>query len=306
MNDIDLLQRFIFENKAIRGEIVRLHSSYLAVLSKHDYPLPVRKLLGEALAIAALMSSMLKSEGSVTLQIQATGPITLIVAQVNHLNQLRGLAHWQGDVDTTSLKSAFGTGHLVITIDPGQGGERWQGIVELTGNNLAEAFVNYFQQSEQIDTFLFLASDDNTVAGIRLQALPQPMDKNKDTEFSNLDIDSLSAAWESVVHLTSTLTTAEILQLSNQDILRRLFLNLGEDIRVFEGERFSFYCNCSRERMESAISLLSEEEMLEILQEKNVVTVTCEFCNQHYEFDSIDVALLFRDTIVTTSSTTKH
>lgn len=116
MNDSDTLQRFVFENTAIRGEIVRLNTSYQAVLGKHNYPPSVRKLLGEALAIAALLSTTLKADGTLTLQIQASGPVTLVVAQANSLNQLRGLAHWKGDVSTESLMTAFGKGHLVITI----------------------------------------------------------------------------------------------------------------------------------------------------------------------------------------------
>lgn len=301
MIDSDLKQRFVFVNSGIRGEIVRLNASYRAILAKHDYPPPVRQLLGEALAIAALLSSTLKTEGMVTVQIQSKGPITLLVTQANYLNQLRGIVHWEGDVSNESLLQAFGEGHLVITIDPGQGSERFQGIVELKGKTLAEALINYFQQSEQINTYLYLAADDNTVAGILLQVLPQTTDSSMSAEVENIEL-----SWETLVHLTSTLTASEILNLSNQEILRRLYINHEEDVRLFDGERLSFQCACSRERMENALRLLSQEEILEIIKEKNTITVTCEFCNQKFDFDAIDVTLLFTDASAMSVSGTKH
>lgn len=305
MIDSDLKQRFLFVNSGIRGEIVRLNASYRAILSKHDYPPPVRQLLGEALAIAALLSSTLKSEGIVTIQIQSKGPVTLLVSQANYLNQLRGIVHWEGEVSNESLTQAFGEGHLVITIDPGEGGGRFQGIVELKGKTLAEAIINYFQQSEQINTYLFLAADDNAVAGILLQVLPQSDDKK--LAITELDPElNVQLNWESVVHLTNTLTAAELFNLPNEEILRRLYLNHDEDVRIFDEERLSFQCSCTRERMENALRLLTQEEMLEIVKAKNTITVTCEFCNQKFDFDAVDVAMLFTESSSITVSKTKH
>ncbi len=305
MIDNDIKQRFVFVNSGIRGEIVRLNASYRTILSKHNYPLPVQQLLGEALAIAALLSSTLKTDGIVTVQIQSKGPITLLVTQANYLNQLRGIVHWEGDVSNETLAQAFGEGHLVITIDPGQGNERFQGIVELQGKTLSEALINYFQQSEQINTYLYLAADENTVAGILLQVLPQTNDSQLNENVENED-QNVQLNWEAVVQLTSTLTAAEILNLPNAEILRRLYLNHEEDVRLFDGDRLSFQCACSRERMENALRLLSQDEILEIIKEKNTITVTCEFCNQKFEFDAIDVTLLFTDTAAASISETKH
>lgn len=305
MIDNDLKQRFIFENSGIRGEIVRLNASYRAIITKHEYPPAVRQLIGEALAIAALLSTTLKTEGIVTLQIQSKGPVTLLVAQANYLNQLRGIVHWEGDVSAESLMAAFGEGHLVVTINPGEGTERFQGIVELQGKTLAEAFINYFQQSEQINTYLFVAADNDSVAGILLQVLPHQRDKTLINEvFENEQ--NVQLTWESIVHLTSTLTAQEILHLPNQEILHRLYANLEEDIRIFDTERLSFQCACSRERMENALRLLSQTEILEIIKEKNTITVTCEFCNQKFDFDAVDVALLFTDSATINISETKH
>ncbi len=305
MIDNDLKQRFIFVNSGIRGEIVRLNASYRAILSKHDYPPTIRQLLGEALAIVALLSTTLKTEGIVTLQIQSKGPITLLVTQANYLNQLRGIVHWEGEVSTKSLKTAFDEGHLVITIDPGEGNERFQGIVELKGKTLAEALINYFQQSEQINTYLFLAADDQSVAGILLQVLPQQSDKSLKKDVFETE-QQVQLDWESIVHLTSTITAQELLNLPNQEILHRLYINHEEDVRIFDTERLSFQCSCTRDRMENALRLLSHAEILDIIKEKNTITVTCEFCNQKFEFDAVDVALLFTDTASINISGTKH
>lgn len=166
--------------------------------------------------------------------------------------------------------------------------------------------MNYFQQSEQIKTHLFLASDENSIAGILLQALPKSEVIHKDTDFLENIKPSETSNWETVVHLTRTLTPEEILQLPNKDILRRLYLTHDEDVRLFDSERLSFQCSCSRERMENAIRLLDEKEMLEILQEKEIVTVTCEFCNQQYQFDAIDFTLLLSNLPSVTDSSTKH
>jgi molecular chaperone Hsp33 len=305
MIDNDLKQRFIFTNSGIRGEIVRLNASYRAILSKHDYPPPIRKLLGEALAIVSLLSTTLKTEGIVTLQIQSKGPITLLVTQANYLNQLRGIVHWEGDISTESLMTAFGEGNLVITINPGEETEKFQGIVELQGKTLSEALINYFQQSEQIKTYLYVTADDDAVAGILLQVLP-PKSDNSITDDIHDSEHEMQLNWESIVQLTSTLTPLEILHLPNQEILHRLYANHEEDIRIFDSERLSFQCSCSRERMENALRLLSKEETLDIIKDNNTINVTCEFCNQKFEFDAVDVAVLFSDTAPISISETKH
>lgn len=277
MIEYDTLQRFIFENTNVRGEIVRLRASYQAVSERHAYPKIVKELLGETLVAAALLSATIKFEGSLILQVQGDGPLKLLVAQSTHEHHLRGLAQYEGEITEKTL-SAIGKGQLVITIIPNKG-ERYQGIVEIKANNLASSIENYFFQSEQLPTYIFLAADAHGAAGMLLQNMPEVITE-KTQNF-----------WEHLMHLAHTLTTAELLQLSNEVILKRLFHE--EDVRLFEAEPVSFRCECSLERMERALLIFGYEHTMDIFKTNKHVTVTCEFCNKHYDFDKVDIERIF-------------
>jgi molecular chaperone Hsp33 len=270
----DTLQRFIFTTTHIRGEIVRLDDSYQAIFDRHPYPLPVRKLLGEALTATALLSAILKFEGTLTLQIQSDGPIKLLVTQSDEKFHLRGLAQWQEDASDAELAQPLGQGQLALTITPKQG-ERYQGIVALTGDNLAAALQNYFHQSEQLPTFLFLCTNKTAAAGMLLQLMPDDRSQEK-YDF-----------WEHVQHLAHTLTAKELLELDNQQILKRLFHE--ETLRLFDPEPVTFRCTCSIERMGRALLLMDRAELQDLLRVEKQVVVTCEFCNNQYVFDQATV-----------------
>ena len=279
MIEHDTLQRFIFENSNVRGEIVRMRASYQAVSERHPYSSNLKQLLGQALATTALLSSTIKFDGSLILQTQGSGPLKLLVAQSTHDHHVRGLAQTdEENLYFEDFASAIGKGHLAITIIPKEG-ERYQGIVAITGNNLADTIETYFQQSEQLPTILLLASDQESVSGLLLQNMP------------DLQTEAKQYFWEHVVHLARTLSSPELLELSNQEILKRLFHQ--EDIRLFDSEPVSFRCDCSIERMERALLTVGHEEIKSILTEYKKVTVTCEFCNYQYNFDAIDIENLF-------------
>lgn len=280
MSNDDSLQRFVFVNSPVRGEIVHLNASYDAILERHPYPLVVRKLLGETLAAAVLLSATLKYSGSLTLQVHGQGQVSLLVAQADHQGRIRGLADWNGEVLDGAFANIMAKGQLAITIDLGEEGQRYQGIVELHGESLAQALENYFAKSEQLPTFIYLASDEQSVAGMLLQTLPGTYDRDP------------GIAWEHLTHLSRTLTAAEILHLTNQEILARLFHE--EDIQLFDSEPVHFYCRCDRDRMERAILTMGQEEARQLVAEKKIITVTCEFCNRHLDFDVVDVENIFR------------
>lgn len=280
MIEHDTLQRFLFEKTNIRGELVHLYASYQATSERHSYPLPVKQLLGEALTAAALLSATIKFEGTLILQIHGNGPINLLVTQSNQDLHLRGLAKWEGEIEPGSFAQLTGEGQLAITITPTQG-ERYQGIVKLTGTNLAASIENYFQQSEQLPTCLIIHANEHVAAGLLLQTVPD----NLSTQGYDF--------WEHVITLARTLKAEELLNLSNQEILHRLFHE--EDVRLFEAEPVSFRCGCTIERMERALRLFGYQEALDILKTNKVVTVSCEFCRRHYEFDKVDVERVFVD-----------
>ena len=279
----DTLTRFILESRPVRGEIVYLNKSYREILNRHPYPLAVQMLLGQALAAASLLSATLKYEGALIIQVQGNGPVSLLLAQANSEHQIRGLANWQGNIPD-NFNEALGEGHLVITIDPGVGAERYQGIVDLTGNNLSRVIENYFYQSEQLPTYLFLTANQDTAAGFFLQVLPNNTDN---IEHNNMNLTD----WLHIEQLAKTLTPFELLHLPPQQILHRLFHE--ETVKIFESEPVEFFCRCSRDAMGRAIATMGKEEACQLSEEHQVVSVTCEFCHQKQDFDRIDIERIF-------------
>lgn len=285
----DTLQRFLFENAAIRGELVHLDATWQAALERRDYPESVRNLLGEMMVASVLLSATLKFDGTLTMQVQGNGPINFMVVEVTSNRTLRGLAHWKGEVPDADLAAQFGDGHLAITIDP-ESGERYQGIVALQGESLAHAIDDYLARSEQLDTRMWLVADADNAAGLLLQKLPEQNRKEDD--------------WNRIVTLGSTITDEELSRLSQQEVIHRLFHE--EDIRLFETEPVSFRCNCSRERVATALKGIGRDEVLGIIDKEGQVETRCEFCNRQYTFDVVDVEQLFVDVPIHELESTQH
>jgi molecular chaperone Hsp33 len=239
----------------------------------------------------ALLSASIKFQGLLTLQLQSNqGPLRLLVVQCGGEGNLRGLARWQGEVSEAPLFTLCAEGTLVITVDPGFGKDRYQGIVSLTGDSLAAALEEYFAYSEQLPTRLHLLANERTAAGLLLQRLPG----------ETLEAD----AWKRIETLGTTLTDQELLNLDAQEIIHRLFHQ--EDVRLFEAQSMSFRCTCSRERIESMLLSLGYSEVKSVLQEQGRVSVTCEFCGMRYEFDPVDVEGLFAAAMRSGISTARH
>lgn len=294
MSNNDLLHRFVIENTRVRGEIVHLDTSWKTVLERYNYPKNVKNILGDAFAACALLSATIKYDGSLILQIRGDGPLHLLVVQATSDGTLRGLARWHGDVPEQGLNDIFGNGQMVITIEPPKG-EPYQGIIGLQGTHIKDAIENYFSQSEQLNTRLWLAANNETCTGFLLQELPET---NKQQNNLNEDIDS----WEHAVHLASTLSKEELLSLSTMDILHRLFHE--DDIRLFEPTSLSFKCGCSTKRINKVIVSLGLDEARSIINEQGTIQVDCEFCNAQYIYNLADIEPLFAES--TPPSTTHH
>lgn len=286
----DSLQRFVFEHSPIRGEIVRLDATWRAVLERRDYPRPVRSLLGELMAASSLLAASIKFDGRLTIQAKGDGPVKLLVVECTSRQTLRGLVQWDEPVPIGGVPQLLGGGELVITIEPDKG-ERYQGIVAVDGESLAEVLEHYFARSEQLATRLWLAADEVQAAGMLLQRLPSDERHDPDT-------------WERAVHLGSTITRDELLTLPVRDILHRLYHE--EDIRLFSGHPVSFRCSCSRARVETVLRMLGREEVRSILAERGNVEVDCQFCGSHYELDPVDAEQLFAARHMTDASPTFH
>jgi molecular chaperone Hsp33 len=284
MNNSDTSQRFLFDKSAIRGQWSLLETSYQTVLAKHDYPLEVQALLGELMAAAILLAATLKFEGHLTIQARGHGPVNLLNVECTHDHQLRAIAQWQADTTGMDFKALLGAAVLAITITPNKG-ERYQGIVPLSGASLAECLEFYFAQSEQLQTRIWLCQGNNRAGGLLLQALPynssNPVPKEQQQE-----------DWHRISTLAATLTADELLNLDSETLLTRLFHE--EEVTVFPPEPVEFRCTCSRERTAAALVQLGQQELEDILAEQGMVDITCQFCNQQYIFDKVDVAMLFQ------------
>ena len=286
----DSLHRFLFEGNQVRGEIVHLDATWRALQGSQNYPDVVRNLLGEAAAASALLTPTLKFDGKLTLQVTGEGPVHLLVMQCTSNNSMRGLARWRGEPDSASLSKLVGDGRMAITIDPTKGKERYQGIVEVKGDELAHSLETYFEQSEQLGTRMWLAADAHRAVGLLLQQLPGEAD----------DAD----AWNRVQQLGATITRHELLELPPQELMHRLFSE--EDLRVFEPTPLSFRCGCSRSNIESVLRGLGQEEVRSILVDEGEIRVDCEFCGQVYEFDQVDAENLFKGFGQPPVSPTRH
>ncbi|MCW8934170.1 MAG: Hsp33 family molecular chaperone HslO [Gammaproteobacteria bacterium] len=297
MPDNDLLHRFIIENTRVRGEMVHLNATWKAALARYNYPENVRNILGEAFAACALLSATIKYEGSLILQIRGDGPLHLLVVQATSEGTLRGLARWGDDVPAHNLKNIFGNAQMVITVEQ-PSGKPYQGIIALQGEHIQDAIENYFKQSEQLNTRLWLNANNEICTGFLLQELPE----TRETRLSNLGEDHND--WQHAQALGNTLTKEELLTLSSKEILHRLFHE--DDVRLFDPSPLSFRCSCSNERISKMIISLGLAEARSIISEQGKVHVDCEFCNAQYDFDSIDVENLFASSTNSAPSQSQH
>lgn len=278
----DALHRFIIEQSHVRGEVVRLDSTLRALEGSNAYPEPVRQLLAETAAATALLAATIKFDGYLTLQVKGNGPVNLLVVEATGKGTLRGVARHENVVPDAGIRKLMGAGHLVMTIDPGRGRERYQGIVSLDETSLVRTLQNYFSQSEQLPTRLWLAVDDTSAAGFLLQNLPA--NRSRDTLEEDDD-------WNRCVHLADTLTDSELLHLPVEKLLYRLFNQ--ESVRLLGASPVNFACRCSRKRVERTLRALGDSEVNQILKEDGEVEVRCEFCNTAYAFDAVDIGHMF-------------
>ena len=295
--DTDFTQRFMFDDSDVRGELVSLELSYAEVLAKHAYPQPVQQLLGEFMAAAALLVGTLKFDGLLILQARSDGPVPLLMIECSSEREIRGLARFNADqvAAEAGLPELMPNGTLAMTIDPTQG-QRYQGIVALDGEDLAECFSNYFALSEQLGTRFWLQADGQRARGLLLQQLPA--DRLKDQE-------ERDASWQHVTTLAGTLTAEELLGLDNETVLHRLYHD--DALRLFDIQPLRFRCSCSRERSARALVSLGAEDARDLVVEHGgAVEIDCQFCNQRYLLDATDIEQLFAGGGSDTPSDTRH
>ncbi len=284
MKDRDNLQRFIFEQAAIRGEIVHLDTTWQAVLERREYPPLLRNMLGELMAAAALLAATLKFTGSIMLQIQGEGLVKVLVVECMADLSMRAMAHWEGDITSGTPSELIGPGRFAITLDPRDGKKTYQGIVGVSGQTVADVLEDYMSRSEQLETRLWLAADENRAAGMLLQKMPGRDAADPD-------------AWQRAAHFASTLSNKELLGLPARQVIHRLYHE--EDIRLFDPQPVTFHCPCSRERVAGMLRMLGHAEVQAMLSEQDAIEVDCEFCNKKYVFDKVDAEQAFASDVTT-------
>jgi molecular chaperone Hsp33 len=281
----DNLTRFMFERAAIRGALVSLDDTCREILGQHSYPPALRRVLAELLAASALLASTLSFKGTLIVQLQAAGPVSLLVVECTADLGLRATAQWRDATaalpEDTPLQVLAGdpaASRLAIMLDPKDGGPIYQGIVALEATSIAALIEHYLTTSEQIDSRLVLAADATRVRGMLLQRMPSagPGD---------------DLAWRRVASRLD-MGDAELLgAVGVEALLAARFPD--HDMRVVAPRAARFHCDCSAERVSNALRMLGRAEIESILAEQGMVGVTCEFCSHRYSFIAADALALF-------------
>ena len=308
MHDRDCLHRFVFDQFPIRGHLVHLDAAWRALIEHREYPQSVRDVLGEAVAASLLLAATVKFDGTLSLQLQGDGPVHLVLAQCTSGLGVRGLARFRDAITPEAadpgnrpavIGDLLGAGNLTVTLETDDGGQRYQGIVPITGNRLADSLQVYFENSEQLPTRLWLYADGHGASGMLLQRLPGSGKVAGASEAAAID-----DAWRRVQLIGDTLTREELRTLTDAEILHRLFNE--DDLRLFEPSPVYFRCRCSRERVGGMLQGLGETETRSVLAERGEVEVRCDFCNRAYVFDAVDVARLFNAGVTSAGGGSVH
>jgi molecular chaperone Hsp33 len=268
----DYVQRFLFEDLDVRGRLVCLTGAWRRMTEGRGYPPAIAALLGQSIALATMLGANQKDAGRVTLQVQGSGPVKLLVADCSADLKIRGMAHHAGD------DASIGEGRLALTFENLASGQIYQSFVPLEGDGMAEIFENYLQRSEQRVSFLRLHADHDAVCGLLLEKLPGADARDPD-------------GWNRLCHLAATLQLAETVNAQPYGLLVKLFPE--ELLRVFPIDPVAYHCPFDVQKVERVLRGLGREEVESILAEKGEVVIKNEMCNHEYRFDRAAVETLF-------------
>jgi len=298
----DQIRPFQVDDHALRGRVSRLSGTVDNILQQHDYPTPVAALLGEALTLASLLAGMLKYDGVLTVQSTGDGPVRTLLADITSDGNMRGYARFDPEaIGDRKGRALVGKGYLAFTLDQG-GEDRYQGIVEWSGETLADCVRHYFAQSEQLRSEIRLSVGQVgkvgdagrpiwRAGGILIQRLPRA-DAATDGNVVAADLDE--AGWETARRVVEDVAEWDLLDPTRDqdDLLRQLFP--GRPVRVFDPISVTPTCRCSRERVELVLRSLSDEDLADLTLPDGRVEATCEFCSTQYWFTPDDLSALRR------------
>jgi molecular chaperone Hsp33 len=279
MKDRDSIQAFLFEHANIRGYIVHLSETYQTIINQRPYPPAIQTLLGEAMMCCLFLSASIKFEGQLSLQFHGDDRLSLLVVQCDNELTLRATATYTDSLHPEAYTQAFLKGTLSLTLKTAHQSTSYQSIVPIQSASMSDNLMHYLIQSEQITNQVWLATSEHHVSGVMLQLMP---DKNTQQQ---------EQFWEYALAIGQTLQAQELLTLDNQTLLHRLYHET--DLRIFPNRTVQFKCRCSEQKMKNVIFMLGEADAQQMVQEQGHITINCDFCNECYQFDSIDITALF-------------
>jgi molecular chaperone Hsp33 len=274
----DYVQRFLFEDLDIRGRLVCLTGAWQRMLEGRGYPDGIVALLGRTTALNVLLGANQKDAGRVTLQVQGSGPVKLLVADCNAELRIRGMAQYGVLSKEKSERELLGNGRLSVTLEDLKSGQLYQSLVPLEGDTLEKIFEHYLAQSEQVEAFLRLRADGGALCGLLLEKLPGADQRDAD-------------GWDRVRHLAATLGLDETRDAQPYDLLTRVFPE--ELMRVFRLRAVEYHCPYDEDKVKAMLRGLGRKEVEAILAERGEVVIRNEMCNHEYRFDAPAIARLF-------------
>ena len=286
-NSKDTLHRFIFEDTDIRGNYVKLNHTIEEATQHQALPQNIHIALGELMIASSLLASTLKLDGSLTLQIQTNGPLKLLIAECNENLGIRGTVKWNGPIESIAPIDLIKEGHFIITLIQKNAKTPYQGIVPMEGNSISELLENYMLRSEQIQTKLWIHSQENIFHGLLIQKLPF----NSSAEA--LDQEAMTSAWEDIVMSADKSFKAIHPALEASKILQTIFSS--ETIRLYDPSYPNFACSCSKKSVENMLRLIGKKECESIIEEQSSITIHCDFCNECYKYSEDEVEFIFNE-----------
>jgi len=279
-NKHDAVQRFLLEDMHVKGSVAYLKKTYQTILAQRAYPPLLQRLLGETLVACLLLAESLKFEGSLSLQFEGDSRFPLLLVQCDQELHLRALAKFTPDLDESAYAEAFLQGQMVLTLQSALHPQNYQSKLGICSLSIADNLMHYFAQSEQITSFIWISAEAEQVGGFFIQLLPTS------------NVQEREAFWEYALHLGQTVTSEELFTLDNEALLYRLYHETP--VQIFKKRSAQFQCRCTPERIHNALKVLGKEECEMILKTHKTVEAACDFCNQSYQFDAIDIEMVFR------------
>ena len=276
------VQRFLFDDLDIRGAVVRLDTVWQKLLTNRNYPAPVVGLLGEMSVTTLLLADNLKQPGRLTIQLRGDGPVSLLVIDCNEELNIRCMAQHGEKIEAGSVVDLLGRGQLLLSLDMPSMREPYQSVVPLHGHNIAEIFEHYLEQSEQLASRFFLAASATGIAGLFLQKMPSTDQRDAD-------------GWSRIEALGSTVKTEELLGLTGEELLTRLFHE--ETVRVFDTQTVTNNCPEDWEKVRNMLRTLGREEVYAALKDNGAILIRDDLANHEYRFDRAAIDALFSNVV---------